>query len=121
MALLIHVGSHPDELVGRLYQELAVPPADPFTPEVVAVPTRGVERWLTQRIAGEMSGRVPGGGICANLLTPSPAQPPTAVLCLRILMVRSLRATCLTMPAGMTRCPISGSGSPIGRPRPPTR
>ena len=74
MALLIHVGSHPDELVGRLCQELAVPPADPFTPEVVAVPTRGIERWLTQRIAGEMSGRVPGGGICANLLTPSPAQ-----------------------------------------------
>ncbi len=72
MALLIHVGSHPDELVGGLCEMLASPPADPFAPEVVAVPTRGIERWLTQRIASELADRTSGDGICANVGFPSP-------------------------------------------------
>ncbi len=72
MALLIHVGSHPDELVGGLCEMLASPPADPFAQEVVAVPTRGIERWLTQRIAAELADRTPGDGVCANVGFPSP-------------------------------------------------
>ena len=72
MALLIHVGSHPDELVGGVCEELASPPADPFAQEVVAVPTRGIERWLTQQIASGLGDRIPGGGVCANLEMPSP-------------------------------------------------
>ncbi|MDE0138679.1 MAG: exodeoxyribonuclease V subunit gamma [bacterium] len=72
MALLIHVGSHPDELVGGLCEMLASPPADPFAQEVVAVPTRGIERWLTQRIAAELADRTSGDGVCANVGFPSP-------------------------------------------------
>lgn len=80
MALLIHVGSHPDELVGRLCEMLASPPADPFAQEVVAVPTRGIERWLTQRIAAELADRTSGDGVCANVGFPSPRRLVREVL-----------------------------------------
>ena len=72
VALLIHVGSHPDELVTGLGEMLASPPADPFAPELVAVPTRGIERWLTQRIALDLADRTAGDGVCANVAFPSP-------------------------------------------------
>ena len=52
---------------------LREPPADPFAPELIAVPTRGMERWLTQRLStglGTSSGRA--DGICANVAFPSP-------------------------------------------------
>ena len=74
MAAVIHVGSHPDELVSDLCGMLAAPPADPFAPELVAVPTRGIERWLTQRIASELADRASGEGVCANVEFPSPHQ-----------------------------------------------
>ena len=74
MALLIHVGSHPDDLVGQLCDLLAVPPDDPFTRELVAVPTRGIERWLTQRISLGLGARVLGDGVCANVEFPPPWQ-----------------------------------------------
>ncbi|MCE2529276.1 MAG: exodeoxyribonuclease V subunit gamma [Acidimicrobiia bacterium] len=80
MALLIHVGSHPDQLVGRLCEMLASPPADPFAQEVVAVPTRGIERWLTQRIAAELADRTSGDGVCANVEFPSPRRLVREVL-----------------------------------------
>ncbi len=80
MALLIHVGSHPDELVGKLCEMLASPPADPFAPELVAVPTRGIERWLTQRIASELADRTSGDGVCANVEFPSPRRLVREVL-----------------------------------------
>ena len=80
MALLIHVGSHPDELVGELCGMLASPPADPFARELVAVPTRGIERWLTQRISSELGHRTSGDGVCANVEFPSPRQLVREVL-----------------------------------------
>ncbi|MDQ2754444.1 MAG: exodeoxyribonuclease V subunit gamma, partial [Actinomycetota bacterium] len=46
---------------------------DPMVPEVVAVPTRGVERWLSQRLSlrlGAPEGRT--DGVCANILFPFP-------------------------------------------------
>jgi exodeoxyribonuclease V gamma subunit len=46
---------------------------DPMVAEVVAVPTRGVERWLTQQLStrlGSRPGR--GDGICANIDFPFP-------------------------------------------------
>lgn len=72
MALVIHVGSHPDRLVAELCEMLASPPADPFAREVVAAPTRGIERWLTQRIASGLGRIGTGDGICANVEFPSP-------------------------------------------------
>ena len=77
---MIHVGSHPDELVGKLCDMLASPPDDPFAAELVAVPTRGIERWLTQRIASELAGRVAGDGVCANVEFPSPRRLVREVL-----------------------------------------
>ena len=80
MALLIHVRSHPDELVGELCDLLATPPDDPFAPGGVAVPTRGIERWLTQRIAAELGRRGAGDGVCANIRFPSPRRLVRQVL-----------------------------------------
>jgi len=74
MSMLIHARSHPDDLVGLLADQLAQPLADPFATEVVAVPTRGIERWLTQRIASELGARDVGDGVCANVAFPSPGR-----------------------------------------------
>ena len=74
MSLQVHARSHPDELVGLLVDELQTPLADPFATEVVAVPTRGIERWLTQRISSELARRGVGDGICANVAFPSPGR-----------------------------------------------
>ena len=66
MALLIHRSERADPLVRALGDLLAEVPADPFTPEVVAVPSKGVERWITQSLSSS-----PGlAGICANVHFP---------------------------------------------------
>src|SRR4051794_3294707 len=63
--LHVHRAERADGLVAALGALLADAPADPFAPEVVAVPTRGMERWLTQRLSDRL-------GICANVEFPSP-------------------------------------------------
>ncbi len=70
MTLLIHRSERADPLVAALGAVLATPSADPFTPEVVAVPSRGVERWLAQQLS-HVLGAVDGDGVCANVLFPS--------------------------------------------------
>ncbi|MBO0691340.1 MAG: exodeoxyribonuclease V subunit gamma, partial [Acidimicrobiaceae bacterium] len=72
--LSLHRASRGDLLVGRLAELLAVPPDDPFVPDVVAVPTRGVERWLTQQLSMVL-GTAPrrADGVCANIQFPFPA------------------------------------------------
>ena len=80
MAVSVHVAPHPDALVARLCDTLAEPPDDPFSPELIAVPTRGIERWLTQRIASELAARGIGDGIAANIEFPSPRQLVREVL-----------------------------------------
>ncbi len=71
--LHIHRAERADKLADALGELLAQPPEDPFTPEVIAVPTRGLERWLSQRLSGRL-GTGPGGGdgVCANVLFPFP-------------------------------------------------
>ena len=71
--LHIHRAERADGLVEALGALLAEPPSDPFAPEVVAVPTRGMERWLSQRLSARI-GATPGraDGICANVEFPSP-------------------------------------------------
>ena len=49
--LHLHRSERADCLVDGLADVLREPPADPFAPEVVAVPARGVERWVTQRLS----------------------------------------------------------------------
>ena len=71
--LHIHRAERADGLVEALRALLAEPPADPFAPEVVSVPTRGMERWLAQRMSdrlGATLGRA--DGVCANVGFPSP-------------------------------------------------
>ena len=71
--LHVHRATRADRLADALAQLLAQPPGDPFAPDVVAVPTRGMERWLTQHMSGIL-GAQPGesDGVCANVLFPSP-------------------------------------------------
>jgi exodeoxyribonuclease V gamma subunit len=73
--LHLHRAERSDTLADALADVLATPAADPFTAEVVAVPARGVERWLTQRLAhrlGAASGR--GDGVCAHVTFPAPGE-----------------------------------------------
>src|ERR671914_1178672 len=71
--LHIHRAERADGLIQALRALLLDPLDDPFEREVVAVPTRGMERWLTQRMA-ECLGATPGrsDGVCANIDFPSP-------------------------------------------------
>ena len=71
--LHIHRAVRADVLADALAALLSESPADPFAPEVVSVPTRGMERWLTQRMSAVLGAR-PGraDGICANVAFPSP-------------------------------------------------
>src|ERR1700694_1653006 len=71
--LHIHRAERADGLVAALQGVLLDRRDDPFTPEVIAVPTRGMERWLTQRMSarlGASEGRF--DGVCANVSFPHP-------------------------------------------------
>jgi exodeoxyribonuclease V gamma subunit len=71
--LHIHRAERADRLADALAAILAEPPEDPFTPEVIAVPTRGMERWLTQQISHRLGARPErADGVCANVEFPFP-------------------------------------------------
>jgi exodeoxyribonuclease V gamma subunit len=71
--LHIHRAARADALADALATLLAAPLDDAFAAELVAVPTRGMERWLTQRMSAVL-GASPGqaDGVCANVRFPSP-------------------------------------------------
>lgn len=61
-------GNQAEPLARRLGEELATrPPADPFAAETVAVPSRGMERWLTHQLSGVLGATDGEGGVCANV------------------------------------------------------
>ncbi len=74
--LTVHRGARGDVLASGLAALLASPGSDdPFEPEVVAVPTHGIERWLTQRLGSTLgAGPGRGDGVCANVEFPFPAR-----------------------------------------------
>src|ERR1035441_136730 len=72
--LHIHRADRADHLAGALAGVLNEPLADPFAAEVVAVPTRGVERWVAQQLSGALGVGERSDGVCANVLFPSPRQ-----------------------------------------------
>jgi exodeoxyribonuclease V gamma subunit len=71
--LHIHRAERADGLLGALGTLLADPLPDPFAAEVIAVPTRGIERWLSQQLSNRL-GATPGrrDGVCANVDFPFP-------------------------------------------------
>ncbi len=84
--MYVHRAERTDLLVEGLADVLMAPPADPFDLDVVAVPSRGVERWLSQRLShrlgrGSVASSMPSDdaapelpdGVCAGVLFPSPA------------------------------------------------
>ena len=80
MSLHLHRAERADRLVDALADVLAEPLADPFATEVVCVPTRGVERWLAQRLSSRLGASVDeqglehlrrADGVCAGVAFPS--------------------------------------------------
>jgi exodeoxyribonuclease V gamma subunit len=71
--LHVHRSERANALVAMLRDVVAEPLDDPMVSEVVSVPTRGIERWLTQRLATHL-GATPGrqDGVCANIDFPFP-------------------------------------------------
>ncbi|RJO68241.1 exodeoxyribonuclease V subunit gamma [Nocardia panacis] len=80
MPLRIHRAERADVLADALGALLAVPLPDPFAAEVVAVPAKGIERWLTQRLSGLLGVSAGGDGVAANIAFPSPAAVVGGVL-----------------------------------------
>jgi len=70
--LTIHRASDGADLARALAGVLAAPPGDPFAPDIVAVPAKGVERWLAQRLS-HVLGTPSGDGVCANVDFPWPS------------------------------------------------
>lgn len=79
--LVVHRAERATALADGLADLLTTPLDDPFAPELVAVPAKGVERWLAQRLSHRLGvGPAPSGstapastdGVCANVTFPSP-------------------------------------------------
>jgi exodeoxyribonuclease V gamma subunit len=71
--LRLHRAERSAALADALAQVLSRPLADPFTREVIAVPAKGVERWLTQRLSTVL-GATTTDGVAANIAFPSPTR-----------------------------------------------
>ena len=72
MTLIVHRAARADLLVNGLAGVLADPLPDVFADEVVAVPSRGVERWLMQRLSHSLGRSGEGeAGVCAGMRFPS--------------------------------------------------
>jgi exodeoxyribonuclease V gamma subunit len=69
--LFVHRAERTDRLAEALAGLLREPPGDPFAAEIVGVPSKGVERWLAQRLSHRLGATRNGDGVCANVLFPS--------------------------------------------------
>ena len=73
MAFHIHRAERTDILADGLGELLSTPPADPFAEDLVVVPARGVERWLSQRLSHVLGRGTGSDGVCAGVAFRSPA------------------------------------------------
>ena len=81
MTLHLHTAVRTDALADGLADLLVTPLPDPFAREVVVVPARGVERWLTQRLSHRLGvGDRPADGVCAGVRFVSPRSLLTLLL-----------------------------------------
>ncbi len=68
MSLLLHRATSTSVLAQGLAAMLATPLPDPFAEDVVVVPAKGVERWLTQQLSHHLGAGPRGGdGVCAGV------------------------------------------------------
>ncbi|MGH1564555.1 exodeoxyribonuclease V subunit gamma [Mumia sp. DW29H23] len=72
MGINVHRGDGPEALVREFAAMLGDDPADVFTPEVVVVPARGVERWLAQQLSHALGTTAGDDGVCAGLRIMAP-------------------------------------------------
>jgi exodeoxyribonuclease V gamma subunit len=73
--LHIHRAERADQLVGALADVLAKPLDDPLATEVIAVPSQGIERWISQELSLRLGGGALGtDGVCANVVFPFPGR-----------------------------------------------
>ncbi len=79
--LHVHRAERADRLADGLSEVLLAPLEDPFAADVVAVPTRGIERWLTQRLSLQLgASENRRDGVCANVDFPFPGRLIMAAL-----------------------------------------
>lgn len=76
----IHRAERADTLADALAELLADPLGDPFTSEVVAVPAKGIERWLNQRLSTVLGSGALADGVSANIDFADPAGLVAAIL-----------------------------------------
>ncbi|MFK5582873.1 exodeoxyribonuclease V subunit gamma [Serinicoccus sp. LYQ131] len=67
MTLFVHRARDTAVLAAGLAELLATPLTDPFAQEVVAVPAKGVERWLAQRLSHTLGAGTSDDGVCAGI------------------------------------------------------
>ncbi|CAN5508523.1 exodeoxyribonuclease V subunit gamma [soil metagenome] len=72
MAFHIHRAERTDLLADGLGAMLSTPLPDPFVSELVLVPARGVERWLSQRLSHILGRGARADGVCAGVSFRSP-------------------------------------------------
>ncbi len=65
MSLQLYTSNRMEELAAWLTEVVRVPQADAFAPEIIVVQSRGMDRWLAQRLAD-------AHGVCANCSFPFP-------------------------------------------------
>ena len=81
MALNLHRAERTDLLADGLGALLADPLPDPFAEELVLVPARGVERWLSQRLSHVLGAARGGDGVCAGVSFRSPGSLIAEITC----------------------------------------
>ena len=67
MALHLHRAERTDLLADGLGALLSTPLPDPFAEELVIVPAKGVERWLSQRLSHILGRGAGSDGVCAGI------------------------------------------------------
>jgi exodeoxyribonuclease V gamma subunit len=72
VGIQLHRSDLPETLAHDLASLLRADPADVFSPEVVVVPARGVERWLAQKLSHSLGSTLVDDGVCAGLQIMAP-------------------------------------------------
>ena len=65
--LHLHRAERADRLAAGLAEVMRHGLDDPFAQELIAVPAKGVERWLTQRLSHSSDPSGAEAGVCANV------------------------------------------------------